>query len=69
MPFVNIRIVREVIADDPEGKKAAITDKVTDAISTAAGVPADAGWVVFEEVAAKDWYVGGTSVEALRGGS
>ena len=31
MPFVNIRIVREAIASDPEGKKAAIADKVTSA--------------------------------------
>lgn len=68
MPFVNIRIVREVIAEDPEAKKAEITAKVTEAISVAAGVPTDAVWVVFEEVAARDWYVGGTSVQAMRDG-
>ena len=43
MPFVNIRIVKEVIASDPG--------------------------VVFEQVAARDWYVGPTSVESLRKGA
>lgn len=28
MPFVNIRLVKEVIADDPAGKKAAIAAQV-----------------------------------------
>ena len=50
MPFVNIRIVREVIAADPERKKAAIADKVANAISEVAGVGKDDIWVVFEEV-------------------
>ena len=66
MPFVNIRIVKEVIADDPAGKKAEIAQRVTDAIASTAGIPKDAVWVVFEEVAAKDWYVGSTSVEQMR---
>ena len=66
MPFVNIRIVREVIADEPERKKAAIADKVVNAINEVAGVGKDDIWVVFEEVAARDWYVGAASVEARR---
>ena len=66
MPFVNIRIVKEVIASDPEGKKAAIAKKVAGAIVEATGVGNDDVWVVFEEVAARDWYVGQTSVEARR---
>ena len=66
MPFVNIQIVREAIASDPEGKKAAIAEKVTNAISEAAGVAKSDVWVVFEEVAARDWYVGPSSVEKLR---
>ena len=66
MPFVNIRIVREVIAGDPEGKKAAIAGKVAAAISEVAGVGRDDVWVVFEEVAARDWYVGATNVETRR---
>jgi 4-oxalocrotonate tautomerase len=66
MPFVNIRIVKEVIASDPEAKKSAIAAKVTAAIAEVAGVGKDDVWVVFEEVAARDWYVGSTNVEARR---
>ena len=66
MPFVNIRIVKEVIAADPEAKKAKIAEKVATAISEVAGVGKTDIWVVFEEVAARDWYVGGDSVETLR---
>jgi 4-oxalocrotonate tautomerase len=66
MPFVSVRIVKEVIADDPAGKKAEITNRVAAAVSDVAGVPEDAVWVVFDEVEAKDWYVGRNSVETLR---
>ena len=66
MPFVNIRIVKEVIASDAEAKKAMIAEKVASAISEVAGVGKKNIWVVFEEVAARDWYVGADSVEALR---
>jgi 4-oxalocrotonate tautomerase len=66
MPFVNIRIVREVIADDPETKKSKIAASVAAAISETAGVGKDDVWVVFEEVAARDWYVGATNVETRR---
>ncbi len=66
MPFVNIRIVKEVIAEDPEGRKAEISRRVADAVSEVAGVPKEAVWVVFEEVAARDWYVGDRSVQELR---
>ena len=69
MPFVNIRIVREVIASDPVGKKAAIAEKVASAINEVAGVGKSDIWVVFEEVAARDWYVGPASVESMRKGS
>lgn len=66
MPFVNIRLVKEVIANDPAGKKAAIAEKVTAAITEATGLDQDSVWVVFEEVAARDWYVGAASVESRR---
>jgi 4-oxalocrotonate tautomerase len=66
MPFVNIRIVKEVLADDPQGRKAEISRRVADALSEVTGLPKDAVWVVFEEVAARDWYVGTTSVEEMR---
>lgn len=66
MPFVNIRIVKEVIASDPEGKKAAIAAKVTEAIREATGLGDSDVWVVFEEVLARDWYLGPTNVQTLR---
>lgn len=66
MPFVNIRLVKEVIASDPEGKKGAIARGVVNAITQATGLTSDDVWVVFEEVAARDWYVGPISVETRR---
>ena len=66
MPFVNIRLVREVIADDPQGMKAAITQRGVSAITEATGLSENDVWVVFEEVAARDWYVGPSSVEDKR---
>jgi 4-oxalocrotonate tautomerase len=66
MPFVNIQLVKEVIADDPQGKKDAIAKKVTAAIAETTGLPAASVWVVFEEIAARDWHVAGVSVEAQR---
>ena len=54
MPFVNIRIVKEAIADDPERKKAEMTDKIAAVIAAAAGVSEDQVWVVFDEVDAKN---------------
>ena len=66
MPFVNIRIVKEVIADDPEGKKAKIAKGVDETITQTTGLGSDAVRVVFEEVAARDWYVGPASVESRR---
>ena len=66
MPFVNIRIVKDVIASDPKGKKATIADGVVKAITAATGLTSEDVWVVFEEVAARDWYVGSTDVETRR---
>lgn len=66
MPFVRISIVKEVLAADPSGKKAAISRSVAAAIFEATGLPATEVSVVFDEVDARDWYVGDTSVETLR---
>lgn len=66
VPFVNIRIVKEVIADDPVGKKASIAADVTAAIQKTTGLAETDVWVVFEEVPAAEWYVGKTSVEERR---
>jgi 4-oxalocrotonate tautomerase len=51
MPFVNIRIVKEVIAA---------------VIAAAAGVSEDLVWIVFDEIDAKDWFLGKNSVKKLR---
>lgn len=66
MPFVNIRIVKEVIADDPKGKKDRISKAITAAIRQETGLGNDDVWVVFDEVNARDWYVGVNDVETLR---
>jgi 4-oxalocrotonate tautomerase len=65
MPFVNIRLVKEVIADDPDRKKAEMTDKIAAVIAAATGVSEDQVWIVFEEVDAKDWFLGKNSVKKL----
>lgn len=66
MPFVNIRILDDVLGDGAEEKKANISRVVTEALSTAAGIPEDYVWVVFEDVPAAEWYVGGKSVAASK---
>ena len=41
---------------------------ITAAVMDATGLSNDDVWVVFEEVNARDWYVGKTDVETLRKG-
>jgi len=66
MPFVNIRILDDILGDGAEEKKANISRVVTEAISSAAGIPEDYVWVVFEDIPAAEWYVGGKSVTKNR---
>lgn len=66
MPFVNIRIVKQVIEHDPEGIKEKVTQDVTESLSEAAGIPAENVWVVFEEIEEIDWFAGGKRVKELR---
>ncbi len=66
MPFVNIRIVKELIADDPAGKKAKIARRVSDAITETTGLGYSYVWIVFDEVNARDWTIGPTDFETLR---
>jgi 4-oxalocrotonate tautomerase len=66
MPFVNIRLVKELIADDPAGKKDRIGKGVVKVITETTGLADNDVWVVFEEVNARDWYLGQTDVETLR---
>ena len=60
MPFVNIRILR----GHAQARKDEISRRVTEAISEVAELPKDAIWVVFEDVSAEDWFVGGRSVQS-----
>lgn len=69
MPFVNIRIVKQVIEHDPEGIKNKVQSAVTESISAAAGIPKENVWVTFDEVEDTDWFAGGSRVKELRAGS
>ena len=62
MPFVNIRILK----GHPQERKNEMSRRVTAAISELASLPKEAVWVVFEDVDAEDWYVGGTTVKELK---
>lgn len=68
MPFVHIRIVKEAIAADPAGKKARIGKAIADVISAETGLPPQDVSIVFDEVNARDWFVGDVTVEAMRAG-
>ena len=62
MPFVNIRLV----GGRSQEQKDKISKRVVDAISDVLELPKDDIWVVFEDVAAADWYVGSSTVAELR---
>ena len=62
MPFVNIRILK----GHPQERKDEIARRVTETISEVAKLPKEAIWVVFEDVAAEDWYVGAEPVSELK---
>lgn len=66
MPFVNIRIVKQVIEKDSEGIKAKVQADVTASLVEAAGIPAGNVWVTFDEVDEEDWFAGGVRVKELR---
>jgi len=62
MPFVTIRILK----GHSQQRKDEMSRRVTDAISEVAQLPREVIWVVFEDVAAEDWYVGGETVAAMK---
>ena len=62
MPFVNVRILE----GHSQQRKDEMSRRITDAISEVAQLPREAIWVVFEDVTAEDWYVGGTTVAELK---
>jgi 4-oxalocrotonate tautomerase len=66
MPFVSVRLVKQVIADDPAGKKEEMGRAIAQAIGRVTGLGEDAVWVVFEEIDEGDWLVGRRTVRAMR---
>ena len=62
MPFVTVRILQ----GHSQQRKDEMSSRITAAISEVAQLPKDAIWVVFEDVTAEDWYVGGTTVGELK---
>lgn len=62
MPFVTIKILK----GHPQQRKDEMSKRVTAAISELASLPKEAIWVVFEDVSAEDWYVGGATVDSLK---
>ena len=62
MPFVNIRILE----GHPQERKDEIARRVTETICEVAQLPKEAVWVVFEDIAADDWYVGKARVSELQ---
>lgn len=62
MPFVNVRILQ----GHSQQRKDEMSRRITEAISEVAELPKGAIWVVFEDVTAEDWYVGGATVAELK---
>jgi 4-oxalocrotonate tautomerase len=62
MPFVNIRLVE----GRTQQRKDEIAKRVNDVISNVLQLPKEETWVVFEDIPAEGWYVGGTTVAELR---
>jgi 4-oxalocrotonate tautomerase len=62
MPFVNIRLIE----GRSQQQKDELSRRVTDAISEVLQLPQDDTWVVFEDIPAESWYVGGTTVAERR---
>ena len=62
MPFVSIRLVD----GRSQQQKDEISKRVANAISDVLQLRDDDVWVVFEDIAAKDWYIGSTTVAERR---
>jgi len=61
MPFVTIRMIE----GRSQAQKDEIARRVNAALSDVLALPAEDIWVVFDDVTAKDWYVGNETVAAL----
>jgi 4-oxalocrotonate tautomerase len=66
MPFVNVRLVRQAIADAPQAKKDEMGREIVKAISKVTGLDEQLVWVTFEEVDDHDWFVGQKNVREIR---
>lgn len=66
MPFVTVRIVEDALGENPTEKKAEITRRLVGVISEYTGLREDLIWVVFEDIPAKEWYVGTKSAAQFR---
>ena len=62
MPFVNVKI----LAGHSQQRKDEMARRISAAISDVAEIPKEAVWVVFEDVTAEDWFVGGASVREIK---
>ena len=62
MPYV---LVQSIEGRTPEQKRKVAAD-ITESMVENFGCPSDAIYVVFEDVAATDWVVGGVTVAELR---
>jgi 4-oxalocrotonate tautomerase len=62
MPFVSIRMIE----GRSQQQKDEIAKRVNDALSDVLQLPKEDIWVVFEDITAKDWYVGSSTVAGLR---
>lgn len=62
MPFVSIRMIE----GRSQRQKDEISKRVNEALADVLQLPKNDIWIVFEDVAAEDWYVGGTTALELR---
>ncbi len=61
MPFVSIRLY----AGHPKERKDEMARRITEVICDVTKLPKAAVWVVFEEIDAPNWYLGGRSGEPM----
>jgi 4-oxalocrotonate tautomerase len=62
MPFVSIRMIE----GRSQQQKDEISKRVNNALSEVLELPKDDIWIVFEDITARDWYVGSSTVAELR---
>lgn len=64
MPTVQVQI----IAGRSDDQKQKVAQAITDALKEHMGAPPEATYVIFDDVPATDWMIGGQSVAARRKG-